>query len=98
MKLGIEVGLGAGHTVLDKDSAPSPERGTAAPYFLAQVYCSQTAGWIKMPLGTKIGLGPGHNCVRWGPSPPQRGIAPNFRPMSIVAKRSPISATVHLLL
>ena len=22
--------------------------------------CGQTAGWIKMPLGTKVGLGPGH--------------------------------------
>jgi len=29
---------------------------------------------------------------------PQRGTAPYFRPMSIVAKRSPISATVELLL
>ena len=23
------------------------------------VYCGQTAGWIKMPLGTEVGLGPG---------------------------------------
>jgi len=28
---------------------------------------------------------------------PQRGTAPNFRPMSIVVKRSPISATAELL-
>jgi len=28
--------------------------------FSAHVYCSQTAGWIKMPLGTKVGRGPGH--------------------------------------
>ena len=24
------------------------------------VYCGQTVGWNKMPLGTKVGLGPGH--------------------------------------
>jgi len=23
------------------------------------VYCGQTVGWIKMPLGTEVGLGPG---------------------------------------
>jgi len=23
-------------------------------------------------------------CVRWGPSPPKKGTAPNFRPMSVV--------------
>jgi len=27
------------------------------------------------------------HCIRWGPSCPKRGIAPNFRPMSVVAKR-----------
>jgi len=29
--------------------------------------------------------------------PPKRGTAPNFRPISIVAKRSPISATAEHL-
>jgi len=24
------------------------------------VYCGQTVGWMKMPLGTEVGLGPGH--------------------------------------
>jgi len=33
------------------------------------------------------------------PAPPsKRGTAPNFQPLSIVAKRSPISATAELLL
>jgi len=43
---------------------------------------------------------PWPHCVRWGPSsPPQKGSrAPNFWPLSIVAKRSPILATTdHLL-
>jgi len=59
--------------------------------------------WIKMPpLGTKVGLGPGGpHCVTWRTSSPsKRGRSPapsNFRPMSIVAKRLPISATAEHL-
>ena len=52
-------------------------------------YCRQTVGWIHMPLGMEVGLGPGH-CLRWGPSSPPKGEqqpSPAFRPMSIVAKR-----------
>ena len=53
-----------------------------------------------MPLGTEVGLGPG-DIVLGGdrdpahpPSPPKEAQQPpSFRPMSIVAKRSPISAT-----
>jgi len=48
-------------------------------------------GWIKMPLGTEIGLGPGNFVLDGDPAPPpQKGggaPVPNFRPMSIVAKR-----------
>jgi len=34
------------------------------------------AGWIKMPLGTEVGIGPGDS-VRWGPSsPPKKGTEP----------------------
>jgi len=44
------------------------------------------AGWIKMLLRMEVGLRPGH-CVRWGPNSPKREQTPNFRPMSIVAKR-----------
>jgi len=33
------------------------------------VYCDQTVGWIKMPLGTEVGLGLG-DTVRWGSSSP----------------------------
>jgi len=28
--------------------------------FVTLVYCGQTVGWIKMKLGTQVGLGPGH--------------------------------------
>ena len=61
------------------------------------MYCGQTVGRIKMPLGTKW---PRPHCVRWGPNPPTERdtTAPTFRPMSIVAKRSPISVIAELLL
>ena len=94
MPLGREVDLGPRHIVLDEDPAPL-KRGTAA-HFLAHVYCGQTAEWIKMPLGTKVGLGPGHTVLDINPAPPKEG-QPPFRPVSIVAKRSPISATAEHL-
>ena len=49
---------------------PPPQKGDTNPQFLADVCCGQTAGWIKMPLGMEVGLGPGQ-IVRWGPSPPK---------------------------
>ena len=52
------------------------------------VYCGQTVGWIRMPVGMEIGLGPGHIVVDGDTQlPPKRGTASSFRPMSIVAKR-----------
>ena len=54
---------------------------------LTLVYCGQTIGWIKMKLGMQIGLGPGHIALDGDPAPPpQRDTAPNFRPISVVAK------------
>ena len=58
MALGMEVGLGPGHIVLDGDPAPLPKKGTEPP-FSAHFYCDQTAGCMKMPLGMEVGLGPG---------------------------------------
>ena len=55
MKLGMQVGLSPGHTVLDGDPGPPPPKGTALQ-FLAHMYCAQTAGWIKMPVGVEVGL------------------------------------------
>jgi len=42
-------------------------------------------GWMDQDT-TWWGDRPRH-CVKWGPSSPQRGTAPNFRPVSVVAKR-----------
>jgi len=54
-----------------------------------------------MPLGTEVGLSPGDIVLDGDSAPhhPKMGTAPNFRPMSIVAKRTPtpISATAELL-
>jgi len=99
MKLGMVVGLGPGHIKLHGDPAPPPPKG-AQPQFSANVRCGQTAGWIKMPLGMEVGLGPGDFMLDGTqlPFPSKTGTAPNFRPMSIVAKRSPISATAEFLL
>jgi len=53
-----------------------------------------------MPLSIEVGLGPGHIVLDGDPAPypAKRGIAlPNFRPASIVDKRSPILATAEHL-
>jgi len=36
------------------------------------VYCDQTAGWIKMPLGMEVGLDPFHIVLDEDPAPPLR--------------------------
>ena len=51
----MEVGLDLGHIVLDGDPAPLP-KGGHSPQFSVHVCCGQMPGWIKMPLGTKVGL------------------------------------------
>ena len=66
------------------------------------VYCGQTAGWSKMPLGTEVGLGPGHIVLHWDPAPPERDTAAPptlFNPCLLWPKGRPcISATAELML
>ena len=38
---------------------PPQKGGDSSPHFSAHVYCGQTAGWTRIPLGTELGLGPG---------------------------------------
>jgi len=81
MALGMEVGLGPGHVVLDGDPAPSSQKGQSpAPEFSAHFYCRQKAGFINMPLGIEVGLGSGHFLLDGDPAPPpqKRGKAPQF--------------------
>ena len=79
MLLSTGVGLSSGDFVLDGDPAPSPNRGSG-PQFLANVYCGETAALIKIPLGTEVVLGLSDIVL-------DGGTAPNYRPMSVVAKR-----------
>jgi len=37
------------------------------------VYCGQTVGWIKVPLGMEVGLGPGHAVLDGDPAPQGKG-------------------------
>ena len=62
----------------------SSPKGHRSPQFSAHVYCGQTAGWIKMPLVTEVGLGPGDIVLDGDPAPPPppKGAQqiPTFRP------------------
>jgi len=60
---------------------PPPQK-VAEPQFSAHVYCGQTTAWIKMPLGTEVGLGLRDIVLDEDAAP-----LPNFRPMSVAAKR-----------
>jgi len=80
MPLGMEeVGLGPGDfIVFDGDPAPPREKRHGPTQFLAHVYCGETAGWIKMSLGTEVQLGPGDVVLDGVAAPSKRGTAPQF--------------------
>jgi len=75
------------HCVRWKPSSPSP-KVAEPPQLSAHICCGQMAGWIQMPFDTEAGLGPDYIVLDGDPAPPPQkgGGAPNFRPMSIVAK------------
>ena len=74
MKLGVEVGLGPGHSMLNGDPAPQ-KRGTA-PNFWPNDRCGQTAGWTKMPLGMEVDVGPGDFVFDGDPTAPEKKTHP----------------------
>ena len=78
MTLGTELGLGPVHIVLDGDTAPSSKR-EQSPQFSAHLYCGQTAGCIKMPLGMEVCLNPGDFVLDGDPAslPNKGGGAPS---------------------
>ena len=69
MKLGMQVGLGPGHIVLDGDPLTPPQR--ANPQFLGRICCSQMAAWIKMSLGMELGLRPSDFVLNGDTAPSQ---------------------------
>jgi len=100
MPLGVVVGLGPGHIVLDGDPAPPPQKGYS-PQFSAHVYCGQTAGWIKMARGMEVGLSPGHIVLDGNPaplSPPLKGHSPAvFGPCPSWVAKLPDGLRCHLV-
>jgi len=78
MALGMEVGLGPGHTVLDMATQLAFQKGAEAP-ILAYFYCGHTAGCIKMPLGMEVGFSRGDFVLDGDPAPSlKRGGAPQL--------------------
>ena len=77
----------------------SPPQKGADPQFLDHVYCGQTPGWIKTPLGTEVDLDPGHFVLDGFPAIGERGTAapPALFGPYLLWPRSPISATTELL-
>ena len=83
MPLGMAVGLSPGLCVRWRPS-PLPKKGQALQ-FSANVYCGQTAAWIKMPLGTEVGLSLRDIVLDGDPTPPT--LKRHRPPMFVVAKR-----------
>ena len=59
---------------------PLPKKGgTAPPQFSAHIYCGQTAGCIRIPLGTEVGLILGNIVFDGDPVPHHlKGHSPQF--------------------
>jgi len=71
----MEVGLSLGNIVLDGDQAAPPLKGHILE-FSANVHCSQTAGWTKLPLDMEVGLGPGDFVFDGDPGLPRKKAQP----------------------
>jgi len=85
--LGMQVDRGPVHVVLGGDPAPP---GLSPPKKIsARVYCGQTAGWIKIRVGTEVGLSPGDFVFDWDQLSQKKrhNHSPNFWPMPVVDKR-----------
>ena len=55
-------------------SSPPSLKGSGAPKFSIHIYCDQTAGYIKMPLGMDVDLSPGNIVLDGDPVPlPNKG-------------------------
>ena len=90
--LGTDVGLSLGDIVLDGDPAPLPKKGGGAPFPIFGPFLLWPNGWMHQDATWYPGRPqPRRLCVRWVAQPPSpkrgRSLPPNFRPMSIVAKR-----------
>ena len=64
-----KVDLRPGDLVLDGDAVPLPPKRAESPIF-GPGLCSQTAAWIKMPLGTEVGVSLRDIVLDGDPAPP----------------------------
>jgi len=86
---GRKVGLEPGDIASNDDPDPTPQKGAEPPIFgHCLLWPLWPNGWMDQDATSYGGRPrPRPHCSRWGPSSPkQSGIAPNFRPMSVVAK------------
>jgi len=97
MPLGREVGLGPSDIMLDGDPQLPPKE--AQPPILGPYHLLWPNGWMDQDATwyTKVDIDPGHIVLHGDPAHPKGAHPPNFRPMSIVAKRSPISSIAEHL-
>ena len=99
MPLGTELGFGPDDIVLDGDPAP-PKRGTAVNFRPMSTVAKRLDGWrCHLLWSPEVGLDPGDVVLDGDPAPPPKAAqepAPFSADMSIVAKRSPISAIAEL--
>jgi len=56
MPLCTEVNLGPGDVLLDGVAGSQLPLKETSPQVLVHVYCGQTAGWMKTPLGAEVNL------------------------------------------
>jgi len=71
MPLGKKVGLDPGDIVLDGDPALPPKKGAQPPTVSPNFRMLWPNGWIKIPVGTEVGLGLGD--IAWDPAPSWKG-------------------------
>jgi len=77
MPLGMEVGLGPGHTVLDGDPAPPSKKKGLSTNFRPM---SIVAKWLhgSMTVGTEVGFSPDHIVLYGDRSPTSKGHSPQI--------------------
>jgi len=74
MKLGVQVCLGLATLCYVGTQLPLPQKGQS-PQFSAYICCGQMAGWIKMPHGREVGLGPRDIVLHGDPAHPPKKVA-----------------------
>ena len=104
MVLGVEVGLGPGHIVLDGYPGPLSKKGSRVPQFFGP-FLLWPNGWMHQDATWYGGRPrPRRHCVRWGPSSPKTGhSSPIFGPciycgQTAVCIRIPLGTEVRLSL